>query len=67
MSKLGLPAKPDAPEIVAIRRDIVLAMIPVASRHALSNPHDIVEIASKLCDYVVTGRKQDTSPKGGPA
>jgi hypothetical protein len=69
MTKLSLPPKADTPEVIAIRKDLILALIPVASRHALSNPQQVVDIATKLCDYVVTGRKPlDTSlDTSGPA
>ncbi len=57
MSKLSLPGKA---EDVTLRKEIVLALVPVAAKHSLLNTQAIVEIASNLCEYINTGRKQDT-------
>lgn len=59
--KLGLPKKDAEPTPGAdVRERVILALIPVASRHSLLEPHAIVEIATHLCEYINTGRKQDT-------
>lgn len=67
--KLTLPKKDAEPAPGAdVRERVVLALLPVASRNSLLNPQSIVEIATQLCEYIHTGRKQDTSPdSGGPA
>jgi len=60
--KLGLPKKDAEPTPGAdVRERVILALIPVASRHSLLESKAIVEIATELCEYINTGRTKDTS------
>lgn len=59
--KLTLPKKDAEPVAGAdLRKEVVLALIPVVAKHSLLNSQAIVDIATNLCDYINTGRKQDS-------
>jgi hypothetical protein len=45
------------------RERLVLALIPTCSRHEMRNPQEIVDIATKLCKYIVS--EPEVSTDGG--
>lgn len=55
-----------APDSVFVRLEIIKVLLPSASRHGISEPEQIIKIATQLADFVLESATQGAASPDAP-